>query len=215
MLQKRTLVQTVRRDTDPSEAAAEDIAKKIYGLLHERKYRIHESRPQKLDGRIAARAASIRNNALRPRSAAGFAASPWTDEDEHTYESAGNVAAEVAREAEEIEKNKTKDKTSQRVSVSTAAEVLYVQYGRLFTDGNGKALSIREACKQFPGLFALHMEVKDTYGRLLKNHKKKSGVRILPKDMAALFGLIASKSDNRDINALVRLGKVIHYTAAT
>ena len=195
-------------DTDPSEAVAEDIAKKIYEHLHENEYRIHESSPQKRDGRIAARAASIRNNALRPRPAADSVASRWTGEEKRTYEDKGDVAAEIARKAAEIEKN------NRRVSMRDAAPLLFEQYRKLFPDGNGKALSIREAREKFPGLFALHMAVKDAYVRLLKNHKKKSVAGVLPKDMAALFRLIASKSDNRDLNALVRLGKVIHYAAA-
>lgn len=195
-------------DTDPSEADAEDIAKKIYEHLHTREYRIHEPHPPKRDGRIAARAASIRNNVLRPRPAAGFAASPWTDEDKHTYKDKGDVADEIARKAAEIEEN------NRRVSVRDAAPLLFKQYRKLFPDGNGKALSIREACKKFSGLFALHMAIKDTYVRLLKNHKKKSVAGVLPKDMATLFRLIASKSGNRNLNALVRLGRIIHYTAA-
>lgn len=201
-------------NTDVSKADAAAIAERIYDHLHKHEYRIHESRPQKRDGRIAVRAASIRNNALRPPPPAGFAPSPWTDKDKRTYESKGNIAAEIARKAAEIEKNSTKDKKPRSVSVRTAAEVLFGQYGKLFTDGNGKALSIREAREKFPGLFALHTAIKDAYVRLLKNHKKRSVKGVLPKDMAALFGLIASKSDNRNLNALVRLGKVIHYTAA-
>ena len=195
-------------DTDPSEAVAEDIAKKIYEHLHENEYRIHESSPQKRDGRIAARAASIRNNALRPRPAADSVASRWTGEEKRTYEDKGDVAAEIARKVAEIEKN------NRRVSMRDAAPLLFEQYRKLFPDGNGKALSIREAREKFPDLFPLHMAVKDAYVRLLKNHKKKSVAGVLPKDMAALFRLIASKSDNRDLNALVRLGKVIHYAAA-
>ena len=200
-------------NTDVSKADAATIAERIYDHLHKHEYRIHEPRPQKRDGRIAARAASIRNNTLRPPPAVDFVSPRWTDEDKHAYESAGDVAAEIAHEADEIEKG------NRRVSVRTAAEVLFGQYGRLFTDGNGNALSIQDASKEFPGLFALHTAIKDTYTRLLKRHKKDPHKKrfiagVLPKDMAALFGLIASKSDNRNLNALVRLGKVIHYAAA-
>ena len=199
-------------DTDPSEAVAEEIAKKIYEHLHAREYRIHESRPQKRDGRIAARAASIRANVLRPPSEADFAASPWTDEEKRAYESAGDVAAEVARKATETEENNREEK-NRRVSVRTAVEVLYAQYGKLFKDESGKVLPIKEARKKRPSLFGLHMAVKDAYVRLLKNHKKKSVAHVLPKDMPALFRLIERKSDNRELNALVRMGKVIHYSA--
>ena len=196
------------RDTDPSKVDAEDIAKKIYEHLHTREYRIHEPSHQKRAGRIAARAASIRDNALRPRPAVYFVDSPWTDKEEDDYKDAGDVAGDIARKAAELEK------TNQRMSVRKAAEVLYDQYGRLFKDGNEKVLSIEEARNKFPGLFDLHMAVKDAYVRLLKKHKKKSVAHVLPKDMPALFRLIERKSDNRELNALVRLGKVIHYSAA-
>ena len=195
-------------DADPSEADAAAIVERIYKHLHEHEYRINESRPQKREGRIAARAASIRDNALRPWSEAGFAASPWTDKEEDDYKDAGDVAGDIARKAAELEKN------NQRVSVRTAAEVLFVQYGKLFKDESGKVLPIKEARKKRPSLFGLHMAVKDAYVRLLKNHKKKSVAHVLPKDMLALFRLIERKSNNRDLNALVRLGKVIHYEAA-
>ena len=181
------------RDTDPSKVDAEDIAKKIYEHLHTREYRIHEPSHQKRAGRIAARAASIRDNALRPRPAVYFVDSLWTDKDEDDYKDKGGVAGDIARKA---------------------AEVLYAQYGKLFYE-NGKVLSIEEARKKSPRLFDLHMAVKDTYVRLLKNHKKKSVAHVLPKDMPALFRLIERKSDNRELNALVRMGKVIHYSAGS
>ena len=194
-------------DMDVSKADAAAIVERIYKHLHEHEYRINESRPQKREGRIAARAVSIRDNALRPWSEAGFAASPWTDKEEDDYKDAGDVAGDIARKAAELEKN------NQRVSVRTAAEVLFAQYRKLFHE-NEKVLSIEEARNKFPGLFDLHMAVKDTYVRLLKNHhKKKSVARILPKDMPALFRLIERKSDNRELNALVRMGKVVHYSA--
>lgn len=193
-------------DMDPSEADAAAIVERIYEHLHTREYRIHEPSHQKCAGRIAARAASIRDNALRPRPAVDFVDSRWTDKDD--YKDKGDVAGDIARKAAELEK------TNQRMSVRKAAEVLYDQYGRLFKDGNEKVLSIEEARNKSPRLFGLHMAVKEVYARLLKNHKKKSVAHVLPKDMPALFRLIERKSDNRELNALVRMGKVIHYSAA-
>ncbi len=106
-----------------------------------------------------------------------------------------------------------------RFSVRDAAPVLYEQYGRLFRDGNGTALHVPEARKKYSGLFALHCAVKDTYARILKNHRplrkdrRKSVAQVLPADMKTLFRLVKAKSDNRDLNALVRLGKIVHYQA--
>ena len=191
-------------DVEPLEAAVAEVAEKIYAHLHKREYRKQPDRPDKRQGRIQARAASIRRNVLHPPHAA---ASKWTPADERDYAAAGDVAAEIARKAREV-------KGPERVSMRTAAPFLFERYGRLFRGEDGKPLSISEARRKFPGLFALHMAVKNTYTRLLKNHKKQSVTHILPKDMSALFRLVKSKSDNRDLNALVRLGKVIHYAAA-
>ena len=195
-------------DVKPSEAAVAEVAEKIYAHLHKREYRKQPDRPDKRRGRIQARAASIRHNVLRPPHAA---ASKWTPADERDYAAAGDVAAEIARKAREVEGPENRPR---RVSMQTAAPFLFERYGRLFRGEDGKPLSISEARRKFPGLFALHMAVKNTYTRLLKNHKKQSVTHILPKDMSALFRLVKSKSDNRDLNALVRLGKVIHYAAA-
>ena len=195
-------------DMDVSKADVAAIVERIYKHLHEHEYRLDEARPQKRKGRIAARAASIRDNALRPRPAVYFVDSLWTDKDEDDYKDKGDVAGDIARKAAELEK------TNHRMSVRKAAEVLYAQYGKLFYE-NGKVLSIEEARKKSPRLFDLHMAVKDTYVRLLKNHKKKSVAHVLPKDMPALFRLIERKSDNRELNALVRMGKVIHYSAGS
>lgn len=194
-------------DMDVSKADVAAIVERIYKHLHEHEYRLDEARPQKRKGRIAARAASIRDNALRPRPAVYFVDSLWTDKDEDDYKDKGDVAGDIARKAAELEK------TNHRMSVRKAAEVLYAQYGKLFYE-NGKVLSIEEARKKSPRLFGLHMAVKDAYVRLLKNHKKKSVAHVLPKDMPTLFRLIERKSDNRELNALVRLGKVVHYEAA-
>ena len=130
-------------DMDVSKADAAAIVERIYKHLHEHEYRIDESRPQKRKGRIAARAASIRDNALRPRPAVYFVDSLWTDKDEDDYKDKGDVAGDIARKAAELEKK------NQRMSVRKAAEVLYAQYGKLFYE-NGKVLSIEEARKKSP-----------------------------------------------------------------
>ena len=41
-----------------------------------------------------------------------------------------------------------------------------------FTDDHGRALSIAKAREKRPGLFNLHMAVKDCYARISENHKK-------------------------------------------
>ena len=199
-------------DVKPDDVDASNIAENVAQHLHEREYRIKPDSRDKCQGRIAARAESIAKNVLavqfpdKKRS--------WTEQ-EKAYEKAGDVATEIRRTALEKEKE---GKGGGKFSVRDVAPILFAQYGRLFKDGNGKPFPISEARKRFPGLFELHDAVKDTYTRLLKNHrtlknKKKSVVHVLPAGMENLFRLVAAKSDNRNLNALVRLGKIIHYEA--
>ena len=193
-------------DVEVSKVDAAAIAKKIHEHLYEREYRIHTDtdRSPERKGRVEARALSIRDNVLRLPPDED---TPWTDEDKKQYAATGNVAQMIA------DKAKAREQENRRVSMHTAAPILYGQYGRLFTNDDGSILPISEACENFSGLFALHMAVKDAYTRLLKHHKKKAVAHILPQDMPALFRLVESKADNRALNALVRLGKVIHYEA--
>lgn len=198
-------------DVKPDDVDASNIAEKIAQHLHEREYRINPVRPNKCQGRIAARAESIAKNVLavqfpeKKRS--------WTEQ-EKAYEKAGDVATEIRQKAME----KEKEGNGGKFSVRDVAPILFAQYGRLFKNGNGETLPIAKARVQFPGLFELHDAVKDTYTRILKNHrtlknKKKSVVHVLPAGMENLFRLVEAKLDNRDLNALVRLGKIIHYAA--
>ena len=194
------------RDIDDRVAGA--IVGKVREHLHRAEYRIGGDRPNKRQGRIAARGESVAVGVSALSERFPGEASPWSEWDEEKYRAAGDVAGPIRRAAEQEEG------ANRRVSMRDAAPVLYEQYGRLFRDRDGgKVFSIAEARKTFPGLFALHCAVKDAYARALKEHRKTSIARVLPADMDALFRLIGRKSDNRELAALVRLGKTIHYEA--
>lgn len=152
-------------EAEPADANAAAIAGKIREHLHEREYRIHPGRPDKGRGRITARAASIVQSAPPHLPDEGRC---WSPQDEKDYEKAGNVAADIRARAEKLEKEA---RGRNRFSVRDAAPILYEQYGRLFRDGNGKALRVPEARKEYPGMFALHCAVKDAYARILENHR--------------------------------------------
>ena len=195
---------------DIDDEAAGEIVRKIREHLYDAQHRIGGGRPDKRRGLIAARAESI---------AAGVPPLPerfpdgerlWSKEDRKEYAAAGDVAGRIRRQAEEKEKEKEK-----KFLIRDAAPVLFEQYGRLFQGEDGAALSTAEARAARPGLFALHGAVKDAYARILKKHRKHSAVRVLPADMATLFRLIERKSGNRGLAALLRLGKAIHYEAAS
>lgn len=189
-------------ECDPAKIDAELIAKGIYEHLHCVEYRIDPTRPNKRQGRIEARAESIRTSVLCDRSAQDG----WTKPDEDAYAQAGDVAAEIIRQANACRR---------RVNRTIAGAALFDHYARIFKDEAGAPLSIEAARKNHAGLFALHGAVKDCYTRLLKDHRKQNEaiIRLLPADMGALFALVKAMGNNRDVNALIRLGKVIHYQA--
>ena len=150
-------------------------------------------------GRIAARADSIAKS-VPPLPEAFPDAAPWSEKDRENYERAGDVAARIHRAARE---------SKRRFSVRDAAPFLFEHYGKVFRDG--EALPIAEARRRSPGLFALHAAIRDAYGRILKDRKKRE--LSMPADMDALFKLIDAISRNRDLNGIVRLGKILHYEA--
>ena len=188
-------------DVEPEAVDAAAVVGKLHEHLYERELRLHADCPSKRKGRIASRAESIKGNVLAMPS---IAAPGWSAADEQCYGAAGDVA--VAIQSAAIE-------TGRRVSVRHAAAVLYGHYGRLFRDADGTPLGIKDAREAKPGLFALHAAVKDTYSRILKDHRKRQVSEALPPDLPALLRIVEAKRGNRDLNALVRLGKVLHYEA--
>ncbi len=199
--------------TKPPQADPAAIAEKIRKHLHQQEYRIWPDRPDKRRGRIEARAESIAESvpALPPAFPDGE--HPWSDKDKEQYKTAGNIAHQIKLKHEA----RKKQEEERGFSMRDAAPILFEQYGRLFKDDNGKALPVAGARERFPGLFALHSAVKDAYARILETHRpltgKKSVTPVFPPDMEALFRLLRAKADNRDLNALTRLGKLIHYQA--
>ena len=197
-----------REPRDIDDRAAGEIVGKVREHLHGAEYRIDGGRPNKRQGRIAARGESVAVGVPALPERFPGEEPPWSERDKEKYREAGDVAGPIRRAAEQ------KEGANRRVSMRDAAPVLFEQYGRLFRDRDGgKVFSIAEARQAFPGLFALHCAVKDAYTRALKEHRKTSIARVLPADMDALFRLIGRKSDNRELAALVRLGKTIHYEA--
>ena len=206
-------------DIGGKEAAA--IAARIAEHLNEAEYRIHAGCPKRRRGRIAARARSIAGNVSL--AAPPSAETPWSDRGLERYKAAGDVAGAI-RGAAEAREAGTDGAGTRRVGPEVAARALHAHYAKLFRDEGGAPLPIAGAREREPGLFALHMAVRDAYSRVLKRHRKgrerEAGTRravssLLPPDMDALFRLVEAKGSNRDTGALVRLGKMLHYEAAT
>lgn len=197
-------------DIAPQFVDATKVAEKIYEHLHQAEYRINETRPNKRQGLIAARAESISGNVLRRSKLTQNDESGWSKDDQENYAHAGNVA-ETILEAAKVRNDGKDGAHTRRVSRDLAAKQLFQHYARVFKNEDATSLSIKDARARHLGLFNLHMAVKDCYTRLLKNHRKNNIVPLLPKGMNELFALVDKMRTNRDLSALVRLGKVIHY----
>lgn len=206
-------------DVETTAADADAIAAEIYEHLYVAERRFSADARNRRSGRMPARARSISGNVLRP---AKHANTGWSEADCVAFAAAGNVAGEIRNAAVQRENGEDGART-RRVSLDIAGAALFRHYARLFPGDDGKPLSIGAARDGTPGLFNLHMAVKDCYTRILKHHRKDArehGDRrrkvslLLPQGMDALFALIEANAENRDLNALVRLGKIIHYEAS-
>ncbi|MEX1155231.1 type VI-A CRISPR-associated RNA-guided ribonuclease Cas13a [Parvibaculum sp.] len=207
-------------EAEPAKTDATEIAARIHEHLHVAEYRLSGDVPKRRVGRIEARARSIAGNVLRDRPHKN---DDWTEADCEAYARAGNVAGEIRQAAERRESGN--DGSSRRsVTVDIAGTALYAHYAKVFRASDGIRLSIEDAKQQCPGLFNLHMAVKDCYARILKHHGKdrrehgnerRKVSLLLPDTMPDLFALVEKKIVNSDLSALVRLGKIIHYEAST
>lgn len=197
-------------DAAPGAIDADAVAARIHEHLHEAEYRLGtESR--RAGGRIARRAESIAKN-VASLDQVTKTPSSWDDADVEQYRrTAGDVAADIKAAAE------AQEAAHRRVGADTAAAVLHPAFGRLFP-GKG----IEQALAEAPGLAALHLAIRDLYRRRLKRHKKdrkEHGDRrrpvsaTQPATLDGLAALLGHASANREVAALIRLGKVLHYEA--
>ena len=185
------------------ETEANAIAKKIENHLYENALTIHSDSKPKRKGRISTMASAVENSVLRERKINNNA---WCDETADKYLKLAGYDL-----AERISKNINGDNTKK--PFPCAMGELYSVYGKTFVDDGGTVLSINEAKSKYPQLFALHMAIKETYKHLLEKSRARLDTKKqrLPENWKALLGLIKAKQNNQDINALIRLGRIIHY----
>lgn len=209
---------------------ADEVARKIFRHLHVEELRIDGSPRRGKPGLIAARAHSIANNVLKPPATARRVA--WGDAEKSLYAAAGDVAQIIVTAARRREDGEDGAQT-RRVTLDVAGKALFEHYARLFRNADGTARPLAEV-KDTP-LFALHQAVKDCYRGLLGRQRKDAkeakdkdkAVRekgaeassykvskLLPKDAGELFARVGAMDDNRDLAAMVRLGRIIHYQAS-
>lgn len=224
----------------PSEVDADTVARRIDEHLHEREHPIAPDLPTRESGRIEKRAESIARNAP---SLATVAREVPDDTEKRAreaawkvYAAAGDIARAIRTEAEAIESDETPtDATHRRrwVGPDVAARELHAHWQAIFKDAEtGDVLPAAEVRRRIDAgdtrlraLLAVHDEVRAVYRRRLKRHKRgrrdKGGgqpvsdvARTLPDSMARLRIVMDARLKNRDVNALIRLGRVIHYEAA-
>jgi hypothetical protein len=111
--------------------------------------------------------------------------------------------------------------------------ILFDHYGRLFRAPSGGGVLKREEIRDhgMAGLLDYHDAVKDTYRRILSGHRthnsgspmtappkgqpsvaKSKLSDILPSSPATLYSRVVNGRKNQDVNALIRTGKVAHYS---
>lgn len=189
-------------DTEPASltpAIAADVARSIARHLETAEFRLGRSVSTRNAGRISAIAQSIETNVHSERLPTLPA---WSPSDWKTYVAAGDVAQEIYREAQQL----ARQKKQPRASIAGAA--LFNHFARVFGSG-----STFEKARQKPSLLAIHDAVKSAY-KAIFDRKTVRAVH-LPKNTDELCRLLQSRSKNQDIAALIRLGKVIHYEAAS
>lgn len=197
-------------DVAPDDIDAATVAARVHEHLHVAEYR-HGTEQKHDKGRIERRARSIAKNTASLAQVTKERPT-WTEDDVATYaQTAGDVATAIKQAAE------AREADNRRVGADVAAEVLYPAFGKLFPNKGIKELENQS------GLPALHLAIRDFYQRRLKRHKKdqpehkmarRKVSTLLPADMAGLAAMLRHTAANRDVAALVRLGKVIHYEAA-
>lgn len=183
------------------------VAQKIYGHLYTNAIRQHGTAHNK--GAINHRANSISKNGLKAKTTSGAIDDEarhkaWNDAWKE-YATHGDIAAVI------YQKLNSKEKAERRLTrLQIVAEALSSHWPKVFGAG---CLTIQDAKKDYPNRWEIHSAIKDYYTRTLKDTKSTHIAQKLPKNMDALRAAIDQKSSNRDINALIRLGKIIHYTA--
>jgi hypothetical protein len=213
-------------DCDPEKADPHKIAEiveRIEKHLYSREYRVGLKSQPKRRGKIEARAESIGTNVLRTPDAsrAPNNQAEWTDEDKAAYARPGDPVRAIREAAKALERD------GKRASLDVAGKTLFKHWGQVFCDPtNGKPLDVKRARNVHPGMFALHEQLKQCYRRLLKRtrkdtreHRKQDpkGRRLsvlLPRNLDEALKLSGKQDTNADLGHLVRLGKVIHYTAS-
>lgn len=208
-------------DPPASVGAAQlaEIAGRIESHLYFAEGRLGENVPPGSRGKIEARARSIGLNVLGD--AGGDPRISPAAADVEAYKNPGDPALAIYGAARSLE-----DK-GRRMSLPVAAKILFEHWGKVFRRSpGGEPMTVRDAQAACPGMFALHFMLRNTYSKLLKRTKKgeeeqrrrtgggRNLSERLPRNLEDAIGLYGKQDGNAELADLVRLGKIIHYSAS-
>ena len=200
--------------TDFDQLDFAGIAQALEDHLYRNQCRIHDGDPrskrtENKKGLIAARAESVAKSLPAP---ADEKEPDWTEQDERKFlkvcrDPAVDPAVIILNENRKLESDK---KCS--IFSGAAGRVIADCYGKYFSDDAGGVLT-RRAIRDDGrgGELALWDAVRTYYQRLLSAKPKHSLNRKLPDNAGALVALLRARGTNRQINDLIRLGRLLHY----
>ena len=194
------------------------VAEKLEDHLYHNQYRQHDGRPrsaQTQKGLIAARAESVEKSL--PALVEKEGSIGWTGEDESTF---CHFSCDPAARIWEKNKEQETSQSGRSILAREAGEIISNCYRACFPDAIGGVLTrqqIKDAGRG--GELALWDAVRTYYRRLLsqgrkrktKAQKKHGLIKILPNSAGELVALLRAQAKNRQINDLIRLGRLLHY----
>jgi hypothetical protein len=199
----------------PDDADAKEVAKKIEAKLYGIGARM---------GLIEARAQSIRGNVPHMRRADELKPQwPPSPDDVATYTKLVDPVTLIHSRAKEIER------AGGRMSHREAAILLHKHWAKVFRGEGDTILSVVQARDKCQGLLDLHDALRLCYRGLLKRTLKDTREQrneadmkgkvslklsiLLPRNLQEAQDLIERRRGNTQLAGLVRLGKIIHYSA--
>ena len=207
-------------DIEPTaitENVAQIIAERIASHLYEAELRLSPEAEPRGKGKIQAQAESIEKNTLhQPKLSATWCDADWTAYNRHDVAERIYLEAKFRLEQkQEACKNKQPMQLEWRIDRSLTGKILFEHWAKVYSGTDGKS-RITEAKQEKPGLFHLHMAVKDFYTRLFDSDRRDETLVefLLPRKKKALREKLEQKSKNTDLAASIRLGKILYYREA-
>lgn len=182
---------TEEQNVKLNKAAAQKLAEKINRHLYEKSLRDKQGQRVDIAHKSAAIAQSIAPVALKK-------ATDFTD-----------AKAEYSQKEDIIATIYAEISKARYISLDIPMKNLRRHWHAVFPN----CYNMAQAKEHKPKLLELHEVIKNYYQRILKaNYKKKEKLlKILPKDMEQMITRLSCQSQNRDVNGLIRIGKLIHY----